>query len=63
MGRYISNIRTMNTVSSFGCVENVVVGVAIRQVSSLLHAHVHSWRWASSGAGANREAASGFKRG
>ena len=61
MDRYIPTItNTMNSVLSTLCWANVVVGVAILGVPALLHAQVHSWRWAPSGLGANPQAAYGF---
>jgi hypothetical protein len=60
MDRSVINTATMNSVSSTLCFENVVVGVAILGRPALLHARGLSWRRASSGSRANREAADGF---
>lgn len=60
MDRYISTIGSMRSVSSISCFEGVVVGVAILEGSSLLHARALCWRLASLGASANSKAPCGF---
>jgi hypothetical protein len=54
MDRNILNrTNTMNSIARVMREVSVVVGVAILEAPALLHAQVHSWRWAPSGFGAD----------